>query len=432
MRTVWRQNRLRWGMVLALVCGLAPSLAACSASGSGLGQLPLSGLGAAAGPSSPPTVTGSGPGGSYAFVYGNQIWLKDNGSKSPHQLTHLVIQSGAYVAWGPLVWSPDGHSIAFVLLQDPSGGHPARTSGPLYVADAASGAVRITPGTASIQGHSYAWYGINALFYANPSGISFADLSDPSDPRSFSVAPGQDGPSFNGGATFYSYTDIAFLGRGLLATQLAVTAPGASGRVGQAQLVRFDMRMGPQDYTGGSMNIGYGGLYGFGVNDLGQAYAGPNGAWQGGSWQVSDDGGLMVQKVTGIDTKAGTVSSTICYNYAVGDDCDQQLFQQVAKQPVATAPQFAFAPGGRVIAMTGSSLAIQQRDGGSFSSNAPATAGLPEWSGDGKTVAATQIVTATPDAGGVIDYQTNIVTFAGGAKGVVAIAGARNLSWAPA
>lgn len=412
--------------------GLALALAACSAGGSGLSQLPLTGLGADTGPSSPPTVTGTGPGGQYAFVYGNQIWIKPNSPSAPKQLTHMVIQAGAYIAWGPLVWSPGGHSIAFVLLQDTSGGHPARSTGPLYVANVDNGSVDVVPGTGSITGHGYAWYGDNALFYADPSGISFVDLSDPSNPRSWTVAAGQDGPSFNGNtATFYAYTDIGFVGQSLLATQLAITNPGAVGQIGQAQLVRFYLNVAPGDYAGGSMNIGRGGLFGYSVNDLGQAYADADGTWHGGSWQIGPNASAVIQQVTGVDPKAGTVSSTICYDNYYGNGCDQQLFQQVSKQPFTSIPQFAFSPDGSAIAMTGVSLAVQRTDGSGFASSTPAASGMPEWSGDGKVIAATQVVPASPDSAGVIHYDTNIVTYPGGGKGSVAIANAQDLSWAP-
>ena len=425
----WRAGSRASAAVLGI--GLVLALAACSAGAGGLGSLPLSGLGADTGPSAPPTLNGTGPGGQYAFVYGNQIWIKPNNPSAPKQLTHMVIQAGAYIAWGPLVWSPGGHSIAFVLLQDASGGHPARSTGPLYVANVDTGSVDASLGTASITGHGYAWYGDNALFSADPTGISFVDLSDPSDPRSWTVAAGQNGPSFNGNtATFYAYTDIGFAGQSLLATQLAITNPGGVGQIGHAQLVRFTLSVAPGDYAGGSMNIGRGGLFGYGVHDLGQAYADATGTWHGGSWRLGPNSSVVVQQVTGVDPKAGTVSSTICYDSYYGDGCDQQLFQQV-KESLANVPQFAFSPGGNAIAMTGTALAVQRTDGGGFASSAPAASGLPEWSGDGKVIAATQVVSASPDSAGVIHYDTNIVTYPGGGKGSVAIANAQDLSWAP-
>jgi hypothetical protein len=427
-----RGSRGAAGRVAAalLGAGLAVMLAACSGSGGG-GLNQINGLGADAGPSAPPTLTGTGPGGQYAFVYGNQIWLKANDPSQPHQLTHLVIPNGAYIAWGPLMWSPDGHSIAFAMLEDTSGGHPARSTGPLYLADVASGAVQTVPGTADLAGHGYAWYGPSALFYANPSGVAFDDLTTPADPRVWSVAPGQSGPTNNGGTTFYSYTDIAFSGQNLLATQLAITSPGAVGQIGQGALVRFFLGVAPGDYAGGNMNIGYNGLYGGTVSDLGQAYAGTDGVWRGGSWQAGPNNDLVVQKVTGIDLKAGTESFAVCYDAYVGNPCDQQLFGQVVAEPLASPPQFVFSPDGGTIAMTGAALATQQRDGGNFASHAPAVAGMPVWSGDGKVIAANQIVSATPDANGVIHLESNIITYTGGGKGVVAIAGAQNLSWRP-
>ncbi len=45
--------------------------------------------------SAPPTIAPGGPGGAYAFVYDNQIWLHPSGASAPKQLTHLELSNGA-------------------------------------------------------------------------------------------------------------------------------------------------------------------------------------------------------------------------------------------------------------------------------------------------------------------------------------------------
>src|SRR5579859_1841347 len=80
-------------MLLALVAVLALALAGCSASSGGSGS-PLS-LGLAGATSDhqgqPPQIAASGPGGTYASVYNNQIWVHDDGKAGARQLTHLVL-----------------------------------------------------------------------------------------------------------------------------------------------------------------------------------------------------------------------------------------------------------------------------------------------------------------------------------------------------
>ena len=76
-------------------------LAGCSAGG-GI-NLPAfdAGSGTAA---SPPVIQGNEPAGQFAFVYGNQIWVKLAADSRPRQLTHLPVVSSGEV-WAAVHWS---------------------------------------------------------------------------------------------------------------------------------------------------------------------------------------------------------------------------------------------------------------------------------------------------------------------------------------
>ncbi|MGZ3681808.1 MAG: hypothetical protein ACXVDI_24875, partial [Ktedonobacterales bacterium] len=176
----------RRGLLLTvplLTLVIALSLAGCSTSGGGGTNYSL-GLAGSTGdhPSAPPSIPATGPGGTYAFVYDNQIWLRQNGQAQAKQLTHLVLSNGATLFWGPLIWSPGSKYIAFALVENLTPDAPTRTSGPLYYVDAGSGATFLTGGTGSIYGHSYAWWDDNAIFYSSGSGVMLYDLGD-CDPR---------------------------------------------------------------------------------------------------------------------------------------------------------------------------------------------------------------------------------------------------------
>jgi hypothetical protein len=434
---MWRTRGCQVGMPIwgcALVVGVALSLAACSASsGLGTNSTLLTGLGAASDSAAgTPTLSGNDPGGQYAFVYGNQVWIKRTGDSAPHQLTHLAFSSGSYFAWGPLAWSPSGSAIAFALVQDVTPGHLERSTGGLYVVNTASGDVQATAGTASIYGHAYAWYGDHALFYANGSGITFYDLSDPSNPRPWRLVWVGDSPDTSAGpAQYFSYGDLAFFGQVLFATRFALTTFGVPGQIGHAQIYRYNIPTAGGDYAGGSLNYNGASLYGYPIADLGIAYADPHGDPTAGAWQIAANGGMVYQQVTRVDTKAGTVAAKVCYDVAAGDGCDRTLFQQAASEPLDAHPQFAFSGDSNAVALTGPSLATQQSDGSGFASENPGGWGTPpQWSRDGKTVIATQLVSAMPDTSGVIHYVTNLVSYVGG-KSSVLIAGAQDFSWGP-
>lgn len=431
---MWLVRRHRmggWPLAWMVVAALALSLAACSGVGDvGNGKLPLALSGSGSGTADqPPAIVGNDPGGHYAFVYANQVWIKLNNDPHPRQLTHLPLPSGAFFAWGPLVWSPDGSAIAFALVEDLSPGRYEHTTGPLYVVNTTSGDVQSTAGTGAISGHTYAWYGNSALFYSLGSIIAYYDLSDPNDPRPWTGVR-VDNPDYSAGEPHYiTFSDIAFTGNSLLATRLNVAALGATGRVGSATVMRYTIDQSPDAYSGGALGVNQ---FGAVVANLHQAYADAHGNLTAGAWQIASNGGMVYQQVTGIDNKAGTVTASVCYDSGLGDGCDIQLFQKAQTQPIAPRPEFGFSRGGNLIAMTGAALDTQQTDSGHFASYTPGGWGAPPvWSPDGKSVVATQLVSATPDANGVIHYETNVMVYRGGSHGSVLIASARSFSWGP-
>lgn len=420
--------RLARHAVMVVLVGLAVSLSACSSSDlPGGGSIKLSALGAGAqSTEGTPTINGSAPSGQYAFVYGNQIWLKNAHDAAPHQLTHLALLSTAYYAWGPLAWSPDGNAIAFVLVEDNSGSGQQRSVGPLFFVNTSNGDVEATAGTASVHGHAYAWFGDNALFYANGTGITFYDLSNPNDPRPFQFVTLR---NLDNGATptaEITYSDIQFHNQTLYATRITLANIGGTGQVGQADLYAFNMPIAASDYGGDSM----GPAYSYPAMSLGAAYADSTGGIESGSWQIASDGGIVYQRITGVNTNSHTVSAHICYGSQIGG-CDFTIFQQVSSWPVDALPQVSISGNNTLIAMGGPSVSVVQRNGSHFAKLTPGAWGTPpQWSPDSKSVVATQLVSDQPDSSGVIHYATNVVVYPVGGQSSVVIANAQDFSWA--
>jgi hypothetical protein len=402
-------------------------LAGCSAGG-GI-NLPAfdAGSGTAA---SPPVIQGNEPAGQFAFVYGNQIWVKLAADSRPRQLTHLPVVSSAYFAWGPLVWSPDATNIAFVLVRDLTTDGRPRSAGPLYIVDTAGKEdVQATAATASIYGHAYTWYGNSALVYSTGSSINVYDYSDPNDPRAFQALDDTPGPSYNGGALgFTSYGDLQVVGQFLYATRFDVTSLGAVGAVGRARVVRFFISPSPRYYAGGKPGVSGGEVF----TDLGIAYSGTHGELLAGAWSIASDEGEAFQVVQSVDSKAATVTAKTCYADNVGDWCANEIFQQAATQSYASPPQLAFSRGGSLIALSGQQLYTQARDGSQYGAASPGAWGTPpQWAPGSKYVVATQLVSTSTDARAVVHVQTNLVSYVLGAKPTVLITGAQDFSWAP-
>ncbi|HEY7973825.1 MAG TPA: hypothetical protein VID72_00645, partial [Ktedonobacterales bacterium] len=119
---------------MAIVALAALLMAGCATSGGSGGIDYTLGLQGATNdhPAAPPQVASTGPDREYAFVYDNQVWVRQQGASKPRQVTQLTISAGADIVWGPLVWSSSGASLAFALAVSLTPSSPARTSGPLY------------------------------------------------------------------------------------------------------------------------------------------------------------------------------------------------------------------------------------------------------------------------------------------------------------
>ncbi|MGZ3715735.1 MAG: hypothetical protein ACXVA4_09970, partial [Ktedonobacterales bacterium] len=421
----------RRGLLLTvplLTLVIALSLAGCSTSGGGGTNYSL-GLAGSTGdhPSAPPSIPATGPGGTYAFVYDNQIWLRQNGQAQAKQLTHLVLSNGATLFWGPLIWSPGSKYIAFALVENLTPDAPTRTSGPLYYVDAGSGATFLTGGTGSIYGHSYAWWDDNAIFYSSGSGIMLYDLGD-CDPRVWqAITPFQNvgGTPTNYTGGNVSFSDIAItVDNHLLATHVTIQSPGSTGQVGSASIYSYWLPSrtdyeGQRDSTCANdqtprwlnEHIQNPGAFsnqtiantGSSDAELGIAYTDPNGDIVTGAWQLAGNGAIAWQRIGGVNTKAGTVSSTFC----VGGNCN--VLRGAVKYPIAAHPSIGITGNANHIAFAADKLYV---DNNGAVGAAGGTAS-PAW-GPGDVAVATQIVSQNTDAGGVLRTQTNLVLSSGG------------------
>lgn len=438
-KTPWRRAALALGCLLLLAL-----LAGCSGSNAQLAP----GLAGATQdhPAAPPQVAASGPGGSFAFVYDNQVWLR-SGQGSVKQLTHLVLSNGATLVWGPLVWSPGAHFIAFALVQNFTPNAPTRSTGPLYYVDVTSGNAFTTPGTGSIYGHTYSWFGDRALIYSSGSDLMLYDLGD-ADPRVWDLRSAVtnargDGVTFSSGGN--SYGDIALSGDGnrLYYTVLTVTNLGGKGIVGSAQVRSISLAQLNSDFspaTGQEPTLpntiaqDVQNLQGYGASQvapLGNVYSDTTGTPTAGVWQLSSDGSYVAaQQIDGVDTGKGIVGSHFCRIQVGGSYCNG-LFPNVGRYPLATHAALALSSNDHV-AVTTDALYTQGAYGGGVSKVTASGWGVaPSWSGDGKHLLATRLDKTTTDANGVTHFVSDLVATDGGPNSLTFIAGAMNAAWQP-
>jgi hypothetical protein len=433
-----RRGALILGCLLALAV-----LAGCSASGNQI----TPGLAGATQdhPAAPPQLAASGPGGNFAFVYDNQIWLRtSNGAK---QLTHLILSNGATLIWGPLVWSPDAKYIAFSLVQNLNPSLPTQSAGPLYYVDVSNGNAFATPGTSSVYGHTYAWFTDRALIYSSASDLMLYDLGD-SDPRVWSLRSAVansngDGVTYSSGGD--SYGDIALSGDDtrLYYTVLSVTHLGGTGIIGTAdvrwvslyQLNNDLQALAPDDPTlPATLAVDTRYLQGYGssfVAPLGKIYSDANGTPTAGSWQLSSDQSYVAaQQIDSVDTGKGIVTSHFCRIGNGGTFCNG-LLANAGKYPLTTHAALALSASNRV-AVTTDALYTQNAYGGGVSKVAASGWGVaPSWSGDGKRLLATQLEKITTSASGVTRFVTDVIATDGGSTGLSFIAGGMNAAWQP-
>ena len=433
---------------LALGCLLVLGLlAGCSGSGNQL----TPGLAGATQdhPAAPPKIAATGPSGAFAFVYDNQVWLR-NAQGGAKQLTHLVLSNGATLVWGPLVWSPDGKYIAFALVQNLTPSSPTHSTGPLYYVDVSTGDSYTTPGTGSIYGHTYAWFANDrALIYSSTSDLMLYDLGD-SDPRVWSLRSAVanangDGASFGSGGN--SYGDIALSGddNTLFYTVLSVTSLGGAGVVGSAKVNSLSVFQLHNDLSNSDpgdstlpatiaqdvQGMQYNSSPSFAA-PLGSVYSDTTGTPTAGAWQLSSDGSyIAAQQIDGVDTAKGIIASHFC-RIGVGDTYCNGLFSNVGKYPLTTHAALALSANDHV-AVTTDALYSQGAYGGAVAKVAAASGWgvAPSWSGDGKHLLATNLDTTTTDAGGVTRFVTDVVATDGGANSLTFIGSGLNAAWQP-
>ena len=438
-------------VLLGLLAGCSLSL---GGSGSGSSKISLGLAGSTTDhPAQPPTLNG-GPNGTLAFVYDNQIWLSKAGQSGATQLTHLVLSNGANIAWGPLVWSQSGRYIAFALVQNLDPTTPGGTSGAIYYVDTQGGLVYDTGATGSVYGHSYAWYGDAMLFYATGGGIlMFGPVNIPNaDPRSWQVV---NEVHNTGDGVTYAAGDITFgdlaIGKNngdLFYSQITLTSPGSSGVVGGAVVMEAGLpsldafntavsydQQNNTDTVPLWIQQNFPLPQSVQVADLGSAYMDASSDIVTGAWNISpDEKELVIQHISGVDTKNGTVSGSICKSdyqaYGGGYGYCAPILGDAGKAPLSAHLELSVAPGDGRVAYTNGTLYIANTDGAAESKLANAGWSTPpEWAPDNKTVTVTQLASSSTDANGVIHNTTNILTFTGGSSGVSFISGAQNPSW---
>lgn len=434
----WRRMA-SWAPLLLSMCSVL-LLAGCSAS-SGSFSLGLAGS-TADEQVTPPPIASNGPGGTYAFVYANQVWVRKDGDTKATEVTHLVLSKGGTIAWGPLVWSPDGNYIAFALVQnlDPAQGGPASTAGPIYYVNLADSnhPVSITPGTGSIYGHTYTWYGSGSLLYADGGGIQLYDMgtadNQNADARVFQVLSQPDkGQALNRPTDYISYGDIAYTNGKLYYTQMDMRSLGRVGQIGSASLCDSRIESPAQaDANGDEPRVSSYNVCGDSMS-LGTLYTAPDHTTSAGAWAITGTK-LLSQNITKINEQNGTTISQFCtqtLGYTLRDSCPNEVLHSADTQPWSIHPQVALSSNGTA-ALTGDGVYI---DGASAKIAGAGWTTPPAWTPDGSAVAVTTLAStgtgASTSATGTPQKTSNIALYASGHASSVLIAGAQNIAWQP-
>jgi hypothetical protein len=445
----------RRGLLVAALTIFALLAAGCSASGGGSSGGSSIDYGLALQgatndhPATPPTVASGGPDVEYAFVYDNQVWVRQKGNNAPRQVTQLALSAGAELIWGPLVWSASGKSLAFALIQNLTPSQPTGDSGPLYYVDlsqclsSASTACSTyrTPMTGSVYGHTYTWFKDAYLIAGNGGGVSAYDVHDPQGPRVWQLRTEQgeqrDPNQQDGCPAPTSYSDVWAVNgsANLFYTFMCLSNIGSTGAQGSAYLdvmtlqpfvdagfesdaVTRDQNLGQAQYNGGGP---YGGFYANGFASLGSVYAGPGGDPVAGSWAVSGDGGTIAyESISNVNAKAGTALRSLCKTNAYGYNCSNPL-PSVKTIPTNLHAQVSLSPGGSVsyqadhLYATGFQLTMNT-----------ASPYAAVWATD-DTLLVTTVLSTTTDASGVTRQITNVQT--AHASGLTAlVTGARDVA----
>jgi hypothetical protein len=442
----WYARLLSRALLVVALLALASLLAACGVGPDSSGGSNYS-LGLAGSTldhaSNPPTIAANGPGGTYAFVYDNQIWLRQDGQASAKQITRIPLSNAASIAWGPLVWSPQGKYIAFAIVQDlaPTPGSPPSSTGPIYYVDTTSCGgdgqycAVYSAGTGSIYGHTYDWLGESMLVYSTSGGVMLYTIDNPRVWTALAVRSSQGGAS-----SFTMLGDLQVTNGNLYYTRMDVKGLGARGDVGSASV--YQTFLGTEDQlnkmSGNALADHFPVGDGSWLGSLGKVYANNNGEYVAGAWRLRRTSAgvsqVVAQRIDNVETQSGQVTSSFCsaQTYggfpAFGGNCGTHLLPSAATQSWGAHPQLAISKDGKA-ALAGESLYEQ----GAADKLGPAGwTAPPAWSPDGQTVVVTNLVKTETDANGVTRAQTNLVAYAAGQQGATLIAGARNIAWAPA
>ncbi len=449
METYGRDSLVKWlpmgsargwrgGMLAALA--LAALLAAgCSTSG-GSGGINFSlGLQGATNdhPAAPPQVASTGPDREYAFVYDNQVWVRQKGGDKPRQVTQLTLSAGADINWGPLVWSNSGHSLAFSLVVNQTPSSPANPAGPIYYIDLAkclsssstACATYRTPLTGSVYGHTYTWFQDDLLIAGGGGGVSAYDLNDPAGPRVWQLRTTLGEKQDNDCPQPSAYGDVQVSGTNLYYTCMTLSGLGKTGAIGSAYLNYLSLQpfvdaFSQYDPVVRDQNIAYvqnnDSFYGYQVTWLGNVYSDPLGYPVAGAWSIGGNSALAYEMINSVDAKASVAHRTICKAYTWNLYCNQTL-SAVGSQPLAVHAQISVGPGGAV-AYQGAKLFATALGKALDTTSTYA----PQWT-SGDTLLVTSVLSTSTDASGI----TRQVTSAQVATGVTLtalISGASDLA----
>lgn len=425
-------------MALLLVVVATAFVAGCSSSGGSKGinyTLGLQGS-TADNPAQPPKIATNGPDNQYAFVYDNQVWAHVSGASSAVQITHLTLSNGATIMWGPLVWSPSGHSLAFAVVHNMATDQPTRTAGTIYYVNlstclsttGASCPVYATELSGSVYGHSYAWLNDDWLIAGGSSGISAFDVSDPNGWRTWQLrTTASEQQDFNCGQA-RSYGDVQVVGTKLYYTCISLTNLGGSGVIGSASLNSLNLSSIVNQFSSDAQTrdeqiatiLNSDSLYGNQISDLGSAYLDASKNIAAGAWSVSGST-IVFEQVGNVDTQHSVAKRTICSTSIYSGSCDQTPLNAVTSQPLTARPQITQGPKG-AIAYQGDALYMS----GQQASVAVTSPYAPVWLSGG-AVAATNVVSTTTDASGVTRINANLVVVSNGSPSIM-ISGASDLA----
>lgn len=355
----------RGGLVAALTLA-ALLVAGCASSGGSSSGINYSlGLQGATNdhPATPPQVASAGPDREYAFVYDNQVWVRQKGADKPRQVTQLTLSAGADIVWGPLEWSPSGKSLAFAVVANLTPSSPTGTAGPIYYVDLSqclnstsiACATYHTPLTGSVYGHTYTWFNDNLLIAGGGNGVNAYDVHDPNGPRVWQLRTTYGETQDNDCQQPSAYGDVGVSGSRLYYTCMTLGKLGNTGQIGSAYLNSLSLQpfvnafqLDPVTRDNAIAQVqNDDSFYGSVFVPLGNVYADPQGNPVAGAWSMGGNT-VAYERIGSVDTKASTAARTICVTDIFNPYCRQQTLSAVGSQPLAIHARMSVGPGGAV------------------------------------------------------------------------------------